>query len=236
MKGFFLGLPVIGIAACAYAQGFIFLDNIDNTNTSPTATSSGLFFITEGAGPELITGDFNAVFYGGTDSAHLQLIASFWGASAAGSGGFGPGTFLDPTGRSYPVPGTTATSTSSFFRVQFWTGTATSYYAASGQKGQSFVFSNPVSADPNTIPDLTGMPAVIVCLSCSLPAQLTITRSGENVILTWPLYATGFTLQSTTNLVSPVWTTVSPGPVVIGSENMVINTVTGTQQFYRLSQ
>jgi uncharacterized repeat protein (TIGR03803 family) len=77
--------------------------------------------------------------------------------------------------------------------------------------------------------------------SLSFPPQLTIIPSGPYVILTWPTnYAgfdyTGFVLQSTTNLVSPVWATVSPGPVVIGSENIVINTVTGTGQFYRLRQ
>jgi len=43
--------------------------------------------------------------------------------------------------------------------------------------------------------------------------ELTIIPSGVNVILTWPTNYAGFTLQSTTNLVSPaVWTTVSPGP------------------------
>jgi hypothetical protein len=139
MKSFFLSLPVIGVTAGAYAQGFIFLDNINNTSTSPTATSSGLFFIDNAVGTVLINGDFNAAFYGGTDSANLQLIASFSGAAAVGTGAFGPGTFLDPTGRSYPVPGTTATSASAFFKIQFWTGTATSYAAALGQKGQSSV-------------------------------------------------------------------------------------------------
>jgi uncharacterized repeat protein (TIGR03803 family) len=44
--------------------------------------------------------------------------------------------------------------------------------------------------------------------------QLSIIPSGTNVILKWPTNATGFTLQSTTNLVSSVgWTTVSPVPV-----------------------
>src|SRR5450759_2288652 len=58
------------------------------------------------------------------------------------------------------------------------------------------------------------------------PAQLTIIPYGANVILTWPTNAAGFTLQSTTNLVSPaVWSTVSPGPVVIGGQNVVINPV-----------
>jgi sulfatase modifying factor 1 len=66
--------------------------------------------------------------------------------------------------------------------------------------------------------------------------NLTIIRSAANVILTWPTNATGFTLQSTTNLVSPaVWTTVVPGPVVGNGNNTVTNPISGTQQFYRLS-
>jgi uncharacterized repeat protein (TIGR03803 family) len=74
--------------------------------------------------------------------------------------------------------------------------------------------------------------------SFTLPLPpLAIIRSGANVILTWPTNAIGFTLQSTTNLVSPViWATVSPGPVVVNDQNTVTNPVTGTGQFYRLSQ
>jgi len=71
----------------------------------------------------------------------------------------------------------------------------------------------------------------------SSPAQLTITPSRTNVVLTWPTNAVGFTLQSTTNLVSPaVWSTNFPAPVVIAGQNTVTNPITGTQQFYRLVQ
>jgi hypothetical protein len=60
------------------------------------------------------------------------------------------------------------------------------------------------------------------------PPQLAITRSGANVILSWPSNATGFLLQSATNLPSPViWTT-------IGGQNVVTNPVAGPQKFYRL--
>ena len=72
--------------------------------------------------------------------------------------------------------------------------------------------------------------------SVSAP-QLTIIPSGANVILTWPANAAGFTLQSTTNLVSPaVWITNSPAPVVVNGQNAVTNPISGTQKFYRLSQ
>jgi|ERR1019366_2357026 uncharacterized repeat protein (TIGR03803 family) len=69
------------------------------------------------------------------------------------------------------------------------------------------------------------------------PPQLTIIRSGANVILTWSTSATGFTLQSTTNLVSTaVWITNAPAPVVINGQNAVTNPIAGTRKFYRLSQ
>ncbi len=59
-------------------------------------------------------------------------------------------------------------------------------------------------------------------------AQLTITLSGTNVVLTWPTNDGGFILESATNLVLPVnWT-------AIGGQNAVTNPISGTQQFYRL--
>jgi uncharacterized repeat protein (TIGR03803 family) len=69
------------------------------------------------------------------------------------------------------------------------------------------------------------------------PPQLSITPAGATVILAWPTNSTGFTLQSTTNLgSSAVWTTNSPPPVVVNGQNTVTNPISGTQQFYRLSQ
>ena len=70
----------------------------------------------------------------------------------------------------------------------------------------------------------------------STQPQLTITASGPNTILTWPTYFTRFTLESTTNLASPVWTTDLPAPVVVNGQNTVTNVISGTQRFYRLAQ
>jgi len=71
--------------------------------------------------------------------------------------------------------------------------------------------------------------------SFSFPPLLTLIPYGPNVILTWPTNAFGFTLQSTTNLGSPAaWATNSPAPVVIGGQNVIINPISGPQQFYRL--
>src|SRR5207237_5053092 len=71
--------------------------------------------------------------------------------------------------------------------------------------------------------------------SLSFRPQLTIVPSGippSGIILTWPTNVagfdyTGYTLQSTTNLVSPaVWATNSPAPVVIAGQNTVTNRIT----------
>ena len=73
-------------------------------------------------------------------------------------------------------------------------------------------------------------------VSVSMP-RLVIIHSGTNVIVTWPTNFTGYTLQSTTNLVSPaVWITNTPAPVVVNTNNAVTNGVSGSRKFYRLSQ
>ncbi|HEX7619018.1 MAG TPA: choice-of-anchor tandem repeat GloVer-containing protein, partial [Verrucomicrobiae bacterium] len=78
---------------------------------------------------------------------------------------------------------------------------------------------------------------VVFSLTLPAPPQLTITRSGTNVIVTWPANAAGFALQSATNLVSPsVWSTNLPAPVVVNGQNTVTNAISGTRQFYRLTQ
>jgi hypothetical protein len=67
--------------------------------------------------------------------------------------------------------------------------------------------------------------------------QLTITRLGANVILTWPTNYTGFTLQSTTNLgSSALWTTNSQAAMVAKGQYAVTDAISGTQKFYRLTQ
>lgn len=65
------------------------------------------------------------------------------------------------------------------------------------------------------------------------PPQLTITP----LFVTWPTNFTGYVLQSTTNLgSSAVWTTNLPPPVVVNGFNTITNPISGTQQFFRLSQ
>ncbi len=62
-----------------------------------------------------------------------------------------------------------------------------------------------------------------------------IARSGTNVVLTWPIYPTGFILESTTNLISPIlWNTNNPAPGVTNKQNYVVLNVTNRYRFFRL--
>jgi hypothetical protein len=66
--------------------------------------------------------------------------------------------------------------------------------------------------------------------------ELAITPVGPSIILTWPTNSTHFNLQSASNLVSPIWTTNLPPPVVANGQNTVTIPITAAQRFFRLSQ
>ena len=68
------------------------------------------------------------------------------------------------------------------------------------------------------------------------PPELTIAPSVTSVVVAWPFGATGFTLQSTTNLLSTAsWTPASVAPVVVNGQQTVTHPVDGPHRFYRLS-
>lgn len=165
MKNLITTSLLAGFSACVCGQGYIDLDNNSNSSTSPTATANGLFWLATAGNPVLIAQDFNAAFYGGTDSGSLSPIATFLlsNGTAAHDNGFGIGTFTDPSGPlSYPISGSTDFA---FFQIQAWTGTFNSYAAAvsaGAAASQSPIFVNPVSVPPGTPPSLTSMPAMVL--------------------------------------------------------------------------
>ena len=66
--------------------------------------------------------------------------------------------------------------------------------------------------------------------SATLPV-LSITKSGNNISLSWPTLVTGFTLESAVAVTSPTW---SPVPGVVN--NSVTLPIASGNQFYRLKQ
>jgi hypothetical protein len=104
--------------------------------------------------------------------------------------------------------------------------------------------------DSGLVPELTQFPDIKVTISTNAqvcfdtvfgvsasPMPLKLITSAANVVLTWPTNYARCYLLSTTNLgSSAVWTTNLPAPVVINGQNTVTNPISGTQQFFRLSQ
>lgn len=68
-------------------------------------------------------------------------------------------------------------------------------------------------------------------------ARLSVTTSGNNVVLSWPLAAAGFTVQSRSSLTSGAWTTVSSAaPQIVGSQWQVSVPNSSSTQFFRLQR
>ena len=93
----------------------------------------------------------------------------------------------------------------------------------------------------NEVPSgLTGVVAIAAGWRYKLaliadPPAIVVQASGNNILLSWPLSAPGFALQSTTNLTDEnSWTPVLTAPVVEGSQNRVTDPISGPAKFYRL--
>src|SRR5437016_9236957 len=77
---------LIAVTTAPHAQGQIGLDNIYNTGSS-TATTNGLFWVkTNSSAPVLIHQDFNAAFYGGSNSSSLSLLTTFLTSAGTANG------------------------------------------------------------------------------------------------------------------------------------------------------
>lgn len=64
---------------------------------------------------------------------------------------------------------------------------------------------------------------------------LAIIHSGTNVLLEWPTNATGYNLQFSTNLALTNWSATLPAPVVVNTNEVVTNAMSGAARFFRLS-
>lgn len=85
--------------------------------------------------------------------------------------------------------------------------------------------------DDPTLKDNYG--ARILAVS-SVGPSLSITRSGNNVVITWPTASGNFRLESKTSLTDPTWTNVSQTPTINGSNNQVTLPASSGNLFFRL--
>jgi hypothetical protein len=71
----------------------------------------------------------------------------------------------------------------------------------------------------------------------SVVPSLTISRAEQNVVLSWPTNASGFTLQSALNVNPPInWIDCTNVPAIVGTQCMVTNIASNAFQFYRLKK
>jgi subtilisin-like proprotein convertase family protein len=71
----------------------------------------------------------------------------------------------------------------------------------------------------------------------TVPLVLSISDAGPNVVLSWTNAASGYNLQTTTDLTSPAtWTNAVPGPVQVSGQYMVTNAASDKARFYRLAR
>ncbi len=76
-----------------------------------------------------------------------------------------------------------------------------------------------------------------LAFSISLPPSLQAQVSGSNLMLSWPMSAQNFSLQTTTNLADPnSWTTLPNVPAIVNLQNAVTNPVSDGARFYRLKK
>lgn len=201
------------------ANGTVFKLNTDGsgfTNLHSFSTTSGSGTL-DGTNSDGAGAAFGFVLSGNT----------LYGA-AFGGGQFGHGTIfsLNTNGTGFTVLYAFTAGVGSYFNVTNNDGA----YPIGGLILSSNILYGTTSAG--------GTSSFGTIFRISLPApNLAVLRSGTNFILTWPTNFTGYKLLSTTNLASPTaWVTNITVPVVVNTNNVVTNIITGTQMFYRLSQ
>jgi pimeloyl-ACP methyl ester carboxylesterase len=68
------------------------------------------------------------------------------------------------------------------------------------------------------------------------PPPLQIQMSGTNVVLTWPLWAATYSLETTATLgMTNSWTVVTNAPLIVNSKCTITNKISNSSVFYRLA-
>jgi hypothetical protein len=87
-------------------------------------------------------------------------------------------------------------------------------------------------ASTNTILTVSG-----IRLYSVMPPLLQAQMSGNNFVLSWPLSASDYVLQTSTNLTDTnSWTAVTNVSTIVNLQNAVTNPISGGAQFYRLKK
>jgi alpha-tubulin suppressor-like RCC1 family protein len=113
------------------------------------------------------------------------------------------------------------------------------YGAVTGIPTTDDAIASPVTLEGQVLSGVTAIAAgggtVALIGGVPLLPSLKVRPNGNELILSWPTNAPGFTLQSTPDLTPPVtWLDSTNVPAVIGAHFTLTNTTTGDARFYRL--
>lgn len=138
---------------------------------------------------------------------------------------YGSGTYLG----SFPVAADTPDGQPLLFDVTSFVKSATGPY-----------FGILFTAGPDlfgSTTDYTGQPPGLFVVGPAPLPQLTATRAGNQIIISWPTnYSAGLTLKSTEAIgKDATWSPVAQVPVLSGNRWVVTNSVSGTNLLFRLS-
>ena len=201
-----------------------------------------------------------ATVYNNPDQASAQGIITYTNATAINF--TGPGTNIVAISPTIPdadkllsiSEGSLSGGEGASFTLsaQFAGGSTNRIYSGSWNLGQTFQLTS-IPSESFPTGNITGLLFDVVngfggpSIQLNIPAgtvftfgvsvpELTISRQTTNIMVSWPSNYTGYTLQFTTNLAPALWNTVTPTPVVTGSNYITTNSLTRTNRFYRLFQ
>jgi len=191
-----------GFSLAGFAQGTISFDGSNNSNPSPTATSSGLVFINgvsdtgTDINAELLYATSPSGIYGfgfsGTPVVTLLLASSAQGpttsigqtlAALGDITGFANGTLYDQSGSTFQIPNIAAGATA-YFQVEAWTGNYNSYNQAMFSDNALIaitpVFSEVLGSGAPVTADIDNMPALNL-VSNLVPEPSTLAMAGVGI-------------------------------------------------------
>lgn len=140
-------------------------------------------------------------------------------------------TFLSATPPGHTVVGNVVTFTNlgDFGNGLVFTATITVHPNVAGE------FTNTATAVSVVLDPLKGNNTAAVKSLVEFPPMNAVVQ-GNNLVISWPVAATGYNLESTTSLTPPVvWTPVTvPAPVTVNGQRFVTNAIGGGDRFFRL--
>ena len=148
-----------------------------------------------------------------------------------GIGKFSPTGQLSPfandPGQSYGyanVQGMAFDSGGNLYVANYYNGTIEKFDAS----GNGTIFASGLQAPTDVVVQRNSTAVIFI-------PTLMIKRTATNAVLSWSTSATGFNLESTTNLARPIWLPVAGVIFTNGSSFLLTNGLSGSVRFFRLS-